>query len=110
MAMDYQKAKDRHALTQDRLKRAGYAGGGDTGQDTVRLGRKSDMRPSGTTSYMNTGPSPSRTDLRDDTHLFQDVGREYAAKGRIQGPPDDQDDNYEQKPLGRHYRKGGRTK
>lgn len=27
MAMDYQKAKDRHALTQDRLKRAGYAGG-----------------------------------------------------------------------------------
>lgn len=28
MAMDYQKAKDRHALTQDRLKRAGYASGG----------------------------------------------------------------------------------
>ena len=112
MAMDYQKAKDRRGFAQDRVKRMGYATGGDVGQPTV-TGKKylTNAKNDTISEPMQHGPSPSTTDVRDDTHLFQDTGKEYADKGRVMGQPGDDTGMAELTGrLGTRYRKGGKTK
>lgn len=87
-----------------------YARGGDVAQPTVTgrkylTSNKNDM----ISEPMQHGPSPSTTDVRDDEHLFRDVGKEYSDKGRVMGPPGDAD--FPEAELtgrtGTHYADGG---